>query len=39
MHECGRFLVGDIILAINDQVMEGLTYQEAIAVIRTSPKV
>ena len=38
MHESGRFLVGDIMLAINDQVLDGMTYQEAIAVIRTAPK-
>lgn len=38
MHDSGRFLIGDVILAINDQIMDGMTYQEAIAVIRSSPK-
>ena len=38
MHDSGRFLIGDILLAINDQILDGMTYQEAIAVIRTSPK-
>ena len=38
MHECGRFLIGDILLVINDQILDGMTYQEAIAVIRSSPK-
>ena len=37
MHESGRFLIGDILLAINDQILDGMTYQEAIAVIRCSP--
>lgn len=38
MHDCGRFLVGDILLVINDQILDGMTYQEAIAVIRAAPK-
>jgi len=38
MHESGRFLVGDILLVINDQILDGMNYQEAIAVIRTAPK-
>lgn len=38
MQESGKFQVGDILLAVNDQILEGMTYQQATAVIRSAPK-
>ena len=37
MHESGKFQVGDILLIVNDQILEGMSYQEATAVFRTAP--
>ena len=37
MDKCGKFQKGDILLAINDQLLEGLTQQEALSVIRSAP--
>ena len=33
-----KFKVGDILLAINDQIIEGMTHQEVLSVIRNAPK-
>lgn len=38
MEQSGKFCVGDVILAINDQIVEGMTLQEALGVIRTASK-
>ena len=35
---CGKFQIGDILIAINDQIVEGMTHQESLSTIRNSPK-
>lgn len=34
----GKFQVGDILIAINDQIVEGLSHQEALSTIRSSQR-
>jgi len=36
-YKCGHFQKGDIILAINDQVLEGLTHAQGLSIIRSLP--
>ena len=34
----GMFRIGDVILIVNDQIVEGMTHQEALSVIRNAPR-
>ena len=38
MEKSGKFMIGDVILIINDQIMDGLSHQEALSVIRNAPR-
>ena len=33
-----KFQIGDVLLAVNDQILEGMTYAEVLSVIRNAPK-